>query len=207
MAVKPPSTGSAMPVTKEASGETSHSAAAAHSSGVPRRPIGWAAREGRAFNFPSQHAVDFLAGVGGEQLREIPAGVTEQDVEAAVALEAEVDHPLVVGAAARVGTDEAGRAARLHDRARHGGSLGVLYVRQHDAGALPREAEGAGPAGARAGARHDGRLLLKEHVSGRHATAGAPSRARRCQALPRRRLPGNVAGSGPIPRPRVYRWR
>ena len=32
-----------MPVTKEASGETSHSAAAAHSSAVPRRPIGWAA--------------------------------------------------------------------------------------------------------------------------------------------------------------------
>src|SRR3989442_6692476 len=43
MAVKPPSTGSAMPVTKEASDETSHSAAAAHSSAVPRRPIGWAA--------------------------------------------------------------------------------------------------------------------------------------------------------------------
>src|SRR5439155_14914501 len=43
MAVNPPSTGSATPVTNDASLDTNQSATAAHSSGVPRRPIGCAA--------------------------------------------------------------------------------------------------------------------------------------------------------------------
>ena len=43
IAVKPPSTGRATPVMKPASSETSQSAAWAHSSAVPRRPIGCAA--------------------------------------------------------------------------------------------------------------------------------------------------------------------
>src|SRR5437016_5694431 len=40
-AVKPPSSASVAPVTNDAPGEQSHNTAAAISSGLPRRPIGW----------------------------------------------------------------------------------------------------------------------------------------------------------------------